>query len=409
MRNVLAVVMVLGLSASCGGGVEAVKPNPVPYNQGAVEEVAAGGNAFAFDLYGHVRETEGNLFLSPFSISTALAMTYAGAAGDTAAEMESVLHLPHTPEQTHLGYSGLMYRLRTPKKPVYELHVANALWPQQGYAFEEAFLKVARDQYSAGVETVDYINGAEQARKRINAWVEAQTKKKIRDLIQPGLLTSATRLVLTNAIYFKGTWAEEFKKTRTKDKPFHLTATDAVNVPTMHQTGIFQYAETDSARILEMPYKGHELSMVILLPKTLEGLPELERTLSAENLASWLRNKETADVEVSLPRFQTTCEFRLSDVLQAMGMRLAFSTSADFSKTTQQEEFFIDEVVHKAYVDVYEKGTEAAAATGVIEAEALAAPTGPKVFRADHPFVFLIQDTRTGAVLFLGRIIDPRS
>ncbi|MCP4638825.1 MAG: serpin family protein [bacterium] len=201
MRNVLALVMTFGLSAGCGDRAESVKPNLEPYDGGAAQEIAAGVNAFAFDLYGHVRETEGNLFLSPFSISTALAMTYAGAAGDTAAEMASVLHLPDTPERTHLGYSGLMYRLWPPEKPDYELHLANALWLQEYYAFREDFLKVVRDQYDAGAEKVDYMGNAAEACERINAWVANQTNEKIENLINPSLVTADTRLVLTSAIY----------------------------------------------------------------------------------------------------------------------------------------------------------------------------------------------------------------
>ena len=398
---------------------------------GNVAAVVRGDNEFAFDLYGRLRENQGNLFFSPSSISVALAMADAGARGETASEMAKALHFTLPPEALHAGFAALLKELNTESdKAGYQLKVANALWGQAGYGFTPDFLKLTQTSYGAWLYEVDFA-AAEQARQKINTWVEKQTQDKIKDLIKPGMLDSSTRLVLTNAIYFKGDWNSPFKKERTRTENFKVAETGTagvsrgtqtnevvkveikvprlrtVSVPMMAQTHEYRYLDGGEFQMVEMPYAGKELSMVVLLPKKTEGLPELEKTLTADNLAGWLGRLHQREIVLNLPRFKTTAELSLKDQLSALGMQQAFQAGkADFSGMNDgKEKLFLSAVVHKAFVDVNEEGTEAAAATGGIM-KALAVRIKP-VFRADHPFVFLIRDTRNGSVLFLGRILDP--
>ncbi|MBW3595725.1 MAG: serpin family protein [Planctomycetes bacterium] len=372
-----------------------------------VRAVAKSNNQFAFDLYGRLHEQRGNLFFSPASISTALAMTYAGAEGQTEKQLAQVLHFRIPEEQLHAGF-GTMTEVLNSDQPGYRLNMANRLWAQESYPFRPEFLAVTRKQYGSELAQVDFAQKAEQARQIINAWIEEQTNGKIEDLIPPSVLDAMTRLVLTNAIYFKGAWEEEFSKEATEDAPFHLSHDRQIETPTMRQKEDFRYAADDDLQILELPYAGRDLSMLVLLPKEIGRLGELERRLTAENFQKWTSGLRKREVQVYLPKFKLTSQFAMSNVLRGMGMELAFSDQADFTGMSTAEELMISEVVHKAFVDVNEEGTEAAAATGVVVA-ATAAPVQqePVVFRADHPFVFLIRDNRTGAILFLGRVANP--
>ncbi|HUX03206.1 MAG: serpin family protein [Phycisphaerae bacterium] len=369
--------------------------------------VAEGCNRFAFDLYARLKAEEGNLFLSPYSISTALTMTYGGARGETAEQMAQVLRLPATGEAVHGAYGALQKDLNAAGAGgAFELAVANRLWGQKGYGFLPAFLGLVKVNYGAGLEQVDFAGATEAARQAINAWIEKQTRDKIQELLKPDVLNPEVRLVLTNAIYFKGKWAEEFDKKATREEDFFLTPETKVAAPLMHRTAEFGYFETDDLQALELPYQGDRLSMVVLLPKAKDGLAVLEASLSSDKVAEWVGKLHRREVQVALPRFKTTAEFSLGDTLVAMGMTDAFGRSADFSGMTGTKDLFISAVIHKAFVDTSEEGTEAAAATAVVM-ERMAMPEPAPVFRADHPFLFLIRDTRSGAILFLGRILDP--
>jgi serpin B len=397
-------------------GVEAfVASDAVSKQQGAAMDVSGiveGGNRFALDLYQQLRSTEGNLFFSPSSISTALAMAYAGAAGETEAEMAKTLHFEMPKDQLHEGMHVLQANSRTPAKETgIRLNLANRLWGHEGYEFLPTFLQVTRDKYGAELARLDFAQ-TEDARQNINGWVEEQTERKITDLIPMGVLDADTRLVLTNAVYFHGMWSDPFKKDRTKDEDFHVTATDKIAVPMMHRFGGFRYGSLDDLQILELPYGDGSLSMVVLLPKEIDGIAGLEAKLTFENLQRWMSGvKHENEVKAYLPRFKTTSQFQMADTLKAMGMKLAFDDrAADFSGMTGGGDLFISAVIHKAFVDVNEEGTEAAAATGVVMAPRSAPiqePKEPPVFRADHPFVFLIRDNRNGAIMFLGRITNP--
>jgi serpin B len=367
--------------------------------------VVEGNTGFALDLYARLREDSGNLFLSPYSISTALAMTYAGARGETATQMTDVLHFPLERERLHSAFSALESSVKAAGgKPGCSLHVANTLWGQQGYGFLGDFLALTKRHYGAALREVDFQRATEQARQTINAWVEDQTEHKITDLLQRNDLDSITTLVLTNAIYFKGNWASQFDRKRTLDAPFRLNSTETVAVPMMRQSGNFAFAGGDEVDLVELPYQGDRLSMVLLLPKESGGLANLEESLTRDNLARWLGRLREQPVQVSVPRFNLETRFKLSKVLQAMGMTDAFRPGqADFSGMTGRRELFIDEVIHQAQVEVNEEGTEAAAATAVVMRKGAIT-----TFVADHPFLFLIRDKQSGSILFLGRVVNPK-
>jgi RNA polymerase sigma factor (sigma-70 family) len=380
----------------------AERPKAAPADVAAAVE---GNTRFALDLYGRLRAEKGNLFLSPYSLSTALAMTYAGARTQTAEQMARTLHFTLGQEKLHPAFAELAGRLKGGKKSTYRLSVANALWGQKGYPFLPDFLELNRNFYGAGLQEVDFIRGREEARQTINRWVEKQTEDKIKDLLQPGILTVNTRLVLTNAVYFNATWEKPFDKKQTREQPFTVTADRKVNVPTMSQVGTFRHFADAKLQALELPYKGKELSMVLLLPRKVDGLPGLEESLTPANLKRWLDGLKAQRVYVFVPRFECTSSFKLKEVLSDMGMSLAFQPGlADLSGMNGKGGLFIRETVHKAFVKVDEVGTEAAAATAVVVDRESAPPS----FRADHPFLFLIRDNRSGSILFLGRVADPR-
>lgn len=403
-RMLAIVVLTIGLS---GGACAVSQETAVEPPQ--VRSIVDGNNAFAFDLYGRLSGREGNLFLSPFSVSSALAMTYAGARGPTAEEMARVLRFPPGQEELNPVFGALLRDLGGGEAKGYQLHIANALWAQKGYPFLKSFLDIGKTHYAAALEELDFVQAAEEARQTINAWVEKQTEEKITNLIPSGVLDDLTRMVLTNAIYFKGAWTKEFDKSDTQEQEFWTTPDRSVQAPLMQKTDDFNYGETDDCQVLELPYAGGDLSMVVLLPRDRGGLEALERGLSASAFAQYLSNLRTMKVEVSLPKFKVTSKFSLKDALTAMGMPLAFTYDADFSGMTGNKELYISAVLHKAFVDVNEEGTEAAAATAVVMTlkSAPALREKPKVFRADHPFVLIIRDKRSASVLFLGRVANP--
>jgi serpin B len=381
-----------------------------PVNQEHVPPVVEAGNHFAFDLYERLRTTDGNLFFSPASISVALAMTYAGAAENTEAEMAKTLHFHIPKTQVNDEMRSLLASWKSSdKKQGYRLNVANRLWGQEAYKFLDDYLRVTRDDYGAELARVNF-NQADAARDAINKWVEDNTQDKIKNLIPSAGTIQGARLVLTNAVYFKGEWRDQFNKAFTKDQDFHSSDARTIKAPLMTQKHRFRYAAADGLQFLELPYGDGSLSMVVLLPKKVDGLSDLESKLTAASLDQWRTSATSRDVIVFLPKFKTTAQFQLADVLKAMGMASAFDAkTADFSGMTGGRDLFISAVLHKAFVDVNEEGTEAAAATGVVMMPMAARinPEPPPVFRADHPFVFLIRDNRNGAILFLGRIVDP--
>jgi serpin B len=379
--------------------------------------LAQGNNEFALALYGRLAsEARGNVFCSPYSIASALAMTYAGARGETAGQMARALRFSQTGERLHAAFGELSASLNAEGRGGdVQLSAANALWGQSGFPFKKRFLALIRRHYGAGLHEMDFRADAEGSRRAINSWVENETRQKINDLIAPGVLNDLTRLVLTNAIYFKGNWKAQFKKAATKDEPFHLEDGGEVRAPLMNQTGEFGYMETPEFQGLELPYAGEKLAMVVLLPRKAGGIRALEKRLAGKNLADWLSRLNREEVHAALPRFKTTSQFELSSALRSMGMSAAFTQpsakpgpgEADFSGMDGKRDLYIWAAIHKAFVNVNEEGTEAAAATAIVMAPGSALGAAVPVFRADHPFLFLIRDRDSGIILFLGRLAKP--
>ncbi|WP_292728888.1 serpin family protein [Methanoculleus sp.] len=379
--------------------------------------VAAGNTRFAVDLYrqlANAPDSEGrNLFFSPYSISSALAITCEGARGTTADEIGSVLHLPENETLRRAGFAGLDAILNSEDEN-YTLRTANALWAEETYPFLPDYVDVAARWYGANVTNLDFKSSSEASRATINRWVEERTEDRIRDLLPAGSIDSLTRLVITNAIYFKGTWANEFDANETSEEEFRVGPNETVLVPMMQRTdedAVYGYTETDTLQVLELPYahgNGTELSMLVLLPKE-DNLTAAEESLDAETVADLRESLVRERVRVFFPKFTLETAYSLPGTLGAMGMPTAFTDAADFSGMDGTQDLFISEVVHKAFVDVNEEGTEAAAATGVVMGVTSVRPNDTPVFRADHPFIFLILENDSGTVLFMGRVANPES
>ena len=382
-----------------------------PRARSAPGETLVGGNtAFALDLYRQLKARPGNVFFSPYGISTALAMTYAGAYGDTEAQMARVLRFDQDQRQIQSSFGELQRKLREAgKQKGIELSIANALWAQKGHPFLPAFLGTAKEDYQANINQADFKTGADAARGQINRWVAQQTKDKIQDTLAPGSLNELTRLVLANAIYFKGVWAKSYDKAKTASESFHVSTTRQGKVPLMHHFDNVNYMENSDFQAVELPYKSGKLSMVVLLPRQIDGCGKLETKLAPAFLADALGQMKSQKVEILLPRFKLESSFDLDGTLAKMGMPDAFGPKADFSGMDGTRSLYISGVFHKAWGEVNEEGTEAAAATAVAVAASaiMKPPPPPPVFRADHPFIFFIRDTGSSSLLFLGRLTEP--
>jgi len=378
--------------------------------QQGVQTVVDANNQFAFELYSELNKNQqGNIFYSPYSISTALAMTYEGAKGQTADEMKSVFHFP---ENNILRPNfAAIYNEINKKDKDYKLNTGNALWVQQDYPFLENYTSTVENYYGGKAASVDFVKETEKSRQTINSFIEEQTNNKIKDLIPKGVLDQMTRLVLTNAIYFKGTWEWEFDKSDTREQDFKITPDNVVKTPMMYMKpdkATFNYADAGELQILELPYKGEEISMLILLPT--ENLESIQPSLTLEKLVEYKNQMKETDLDaIYFPKFEFDTKYFMNDILSVLGMPTAFLSdgSADFSGMDGTNNLYISQVIHQAFVKVDEKGTEAAAATAVIVRGTTAMPRN--IFRADHPFIFIIQERETGNILFLGRVIDPSS
>lgn len=390
----------LSLSARESSGLAAVRDE-------GIDSAAATSNQFAVDLQKLLGQTEGNLFFSPSSISTALAMTAAGAEGETRKEMLAVLHAEQD-APAWLREMGKLSKLLNASGEGYTLQQANRLWGQAGFQFRADYLTRMDKEFAAPLGQLDFQGAPEPSRKTINDWVSDQTRERIKDLLPEGSITDLTRLVLTNAIYFKADWRQEFNRQQTAAQPFTCADGKQVRVPLMYQQEDLPYTEDQATQVLELPYKSGGLSMVVILPRDKRGLSNIESRLTAEKLSGWMAGLKTQKVKAFLPKFKLETQFSLAGALKELGMPRAFSSAAEFGGMTTAEPLNISEVVHKAFVEVDEKGTEAAAATGVIMATRSAlVEAEPKTFRADHPFLFLIRHRESGAILFLGRLSQP--
>lgn len=416
----LAVVLILSaltgsIQQAAAGALQSDKPRIESPNISTADQelLIQGNSAFAFDLYQALRAKEGNLFYSPHSISLALAMTHVGARGESAEQMADTLRFLLDQENLHQAFNWLDAELAQRGEGgagkddgEFRLNVVNAIWGQKDYAFLSAFLDVLAENYGAGLRVLDFINETEPSRLAINRWVSEETEGRIQDLIPQGAISELTRLVLTNAIYFNAAWEHPFDEHVTSDAPFYLMDGSPVMVPRMSQMGLLGYARGPGYRAVDLPYDGGELSMVIILPDAGQ-FEAFESQMDARAVSSIIRTLRTTRIALTMPRFEFDSGFSLKDTLAAMGMPVAFTEYADFSGMTGDRVLSISDVVHKAVVAVDEAGIEAAAATAVIVGVTFASIEPPVQVTIDRPFIFLIRDIETGAILFLGRVVNP--
>lgn len=421
--SLLMLIMVLSLVACAqpvsGQVLRSDKKRVTSPNVGEADlaTLVDGSSAFAFNLYQELsKETDGNLFYSPYSISAALAMAYAGARDETERQMADTLGFMLPQNQLHPAFNRLDIELGKRGKGAkgkdeegFRLNVVNAIWGQQDLTFLPSFLDTLAENYGAGLRILNFREAPEDSRVTINKWVSDQTKDRIKDLIPPGAVNTDTKLVLTNAIYFNAAWKFPFELEATTDLPFHLVNGDEVTVPMMRQIDYFGYAKSGNCLAVELPYDGDEVSMVILMNETGE-FGDFENTLKAPAVKALIDDLKNTRIALTMPRFEFESGFLLGRTLARMGMEEPFRDTADFSGMSSQEALRIAEVIHKAFVSVDEAATEAAAATAVIMVP-VSMPTEPPepiiTVTLDRPFVFLIRDIKTGAILFIGRVINP--
>jgi serpin B len=420
MRFSLLLVLAVAVITNCAPGpaeaIVAISELPrveaPSVDNTDLDQQVAGNHAFALDLLQALSEAEdGNLFYSPYSISIALAMTYAGARGETEREMAQTLHFILPQDRLHPAFNALDQALASRGKSGsgeenrFQLNMANAIWGQVGYEFLSEFLDVLAENYGAGLRLLDFGADPEAARQVVNEWISDETEEKIEDMIPQGVLDAATRLVLANAIYFNAQWAHPFQEASTHNGLFQLLDGEQVEVPMMSQNETYRYAEGSGYQVVELPYVGNEVSMVIFLPEK-GHFEDFERSLDAQKLEQVLAGLEPRAVALSMPKFEYESSFSLSEQLIGMGMPSAFGGGADFSGMDGSLQLCIKEVLHKAFVSVDEIGTEAAAATVVVLVEK-GIPESEVEMAIDHPFIFMIRDMETGTILFVGRVINP--
>jgi serpin B len=374
-----------------------------------LQSLVQGNTTFALDMYQKVRDNEGNIFFSPYSISTAFAMTFAGAQCETQKQMAGVFHFSLDPCQLHPSFSELQAHFqRLQENNPFRLNIANALWIQEGYQLLQTFEELNQKYYQANMFNLNFRQDPDGSRLKINDWIEDKTKGKIQDLLPGGAVNTLTRLVLTNTIYFKAEWQNTFSPDSTKDQDFWITPEEKIKVQMMSQKESFGYWENDTLQILEMPYIRKDLSMVVFLTKKKDGLPDLESKLNTETLKIWISKLIQQQVNVFFPKFTTTQNIDLKKFLNDLGMVDAFTENADFSGIEPKNELYITDAIHKAFIDVDELGTEAAAATAIsVDVTSILPPKIVPEFRADHPFIYLIKDNQTGSILFMGRLKRP--
>jgi serine protease inhibitor len=376
------------------------------------EQIVEGLNNFSFDLYHSLSAgSSSNLFYSPLSISSALAMTYAGANGETADQMQSTLHYGPQVDLFHSQYGAMIDSLSSKKGQDFKMNIANAIWVQDQFKLRNYFVETVKKDYNGEVRSMDFVNQPEASRDTINYWVEKKTAGKIQDLIPKGMIDDITRLILTNAVYFNAEWANKFNKRLTTEDNFYCFGNKIVKTDMMYQREHYPVSQTKDYTILEIPYEGYEYSMLILLPKENDGLIDLSKSLSADDIIAHDKNKKHEEVLVYFPKFKMETEYELKKSLSGMGMPLAFSANADFSNMTGGKDLMISSVIHKAFIDVDEEKTEAAAATAVVMKLTSMAPSpkAPLEFRADHPFLFIIRSRNDDAILFMGQLTNPGS
>lgn len=395
--------MFCALLLSAGQARGAKSSSSVP--RADVKSAVRSSNLFAWDLYKKIRARPGNIFLSPMSIASTLTMASAGARGKTAARMRKVLRHALPASRLHAAFGSVIQSLEASRKEKgYTLEIANRLWGQTGRSYRPSFLKMMASIYDAGFAQVDFSANPEAARTEINDWIKSRTRGRMKEMLPPSSLSAMTRLLITNTAFFKGLWRHQFDKAQTRTLQFHVAPGKKVKVPFMRQTAPFRYAAIDGVKLLEMEYRGGLVAMLLILPRKRFSLGRVEKGLTLKKMKRWRRALRLAPVSVSLPRFRMDRQLKLKKVLSRMGMPQVFTGQADFSGISPSMNLYLSQVIHRATVDVDEEGTVASAATAGMEEEN---GNHPKVFDADHPFLFLITDKKTGPILFMGRVSNP--
>jgi serpin B len=370
--------------------------------------IPTANNKFAFDLLKEIPYDDDNMVISPFSISTALAMTYTGAREATLEEMAAVMHFDRNQDRFHLEYGKYLASLNELAADNIQLNIANSLWAQENYHFLESFFEINKQHYDSETFPVDFITNREKVRTDINDWVYDETREKIKDLIAPGVLTEDTRLVLVNAIHFYGPWLTEFDPDVTRENIFHPRNAQPVMTDFMHRSEHFNYHQDEQLQALEIPYSGEDFSMLLLLPREGIALQDIEKEMDANAFAQLITEMQHTEVDVFIPKYEAETKLDLEQTLIAMGMRKPFNREADFSGMTGKLDLKIDKVIHQAMVEVAEEGTEAAAATAVIVIRKTSIDPEPRtVFMANRPFLFFIKDNAHNSILFAGRVMNP--
>jgi len=376
------------------------------------EQIVEGLNTFSFDLYRNLTAgTLRNTFYSPLSISSALAMTYAGAKGETAQQMQSTLHYGPQVDLFHSQYGAMIDSLSSKKGQDFKINIANAIWVQDKFKLKNYYTETVKKDYNSEIRNLDFVDSPDASRDTINYWVEKKTAGRIQDLIPAGVIDEMTRLILTNAVYFNAEWANKFNKELTNKDEFYCLDNTVIKTEMMYQRHHHPVSQTEDYTILEIPYEGYEYSMLIILPNDKAGLTELSKTLSAKDIIVHDKSKKREDVLVYFPKFRMETNYDLNKSLSALGMPLAFSADADFSNMTGGKDLMISSVIHKAFIDVDEDKTEAAAATAITMKLTSMAPAqkAPLEFRADHPFMFIIRCKNDNAILFMGQLTNPET
>jgi len=392
--------------------IEASEREMYPTSAGIIstpDMVVEGLNEFSFDIYRQLNEnSDQNEFISPLSMSAALAMTYAGAEGLTAKEMRSALHFRPQLHEFHVDY-GLMLDSLSKSNDDFEINIANAVWVQNKFPLLKRYIETVQIDYKSESRELDFVKKPEASRKTINSWVEDKTNDRIQNLIPKGVIDADTRMILTNAVYFNAEWAEKFNKDRTRKETFYPLGDGTTICNMMHQRGHFAYSKINDTQILEIPYKGYKYSMMILLPGKRNGLKNLIKQVDESMLEKHRNNRKWEDVLLYMPKYTLETDYSLKPALSALGMQIPFTDDADFSGMTGKKDLMISEVIHKAFIELDEEKTEAAAATAVVMKLTSAAPVqrAPIEFRADHPFMFLIKHNESDAILFMGQITNP--
>jgi serpin B len=407
--QIIVLLLTIFMFTGCKSHKNTTGHTDIQSSKYTIESLAESNNLFAVDLFKQIQSKSENLIFSPYSIGTVLAMIYSGSMGNTAAEMSDVLYLP-SQELLDPVESGMRESLQAADTMQgTDFRLANAIWAQEDFSFLPDYLARLKKYYDAPLTLMDFveISNREESRIKINHWVEEKTNNRIQDLIQPGILDASTRLVLTNAIYFNGGWMFPFEEAATSPSLFHISKQESIKTDFMHQTRSYPYYEDEEIQAISLPYKNNRMALMVILPKSIEGWRMISQVINYERINLVVSEMGTREVQLALPKFKSELQINLRDELTSMGMGTAFSRNADLSGMTGEKNLYVDEVIHKAFIEVNEKGTEAAAATAAIISLKSSLRDDPVRFNADHPFIFFLIDRQTSCIIFTGRLVKP--